>query len=359
MLIESLKTINFRCFDESVFDFTSNTLLIVGKNGSGKTSLLEALYVACYGKSFRTHQINELVSLGKGHFFVSLAISDRDNQRHEVAMGVDSQSKVVRLDGKQIRSHRELLNYLRVVAVCEDDLALLQGAPEERRSFLNQSLFLLNPESTKAHTTLKRIITQRNALLAREDLLSSTLLSELRVWTIQLWELSRTLQNDRILFLVSLLEQVNKWGSEYCGFDEGAVSYTYLPKKELKEDFESFWAYYQNDLFFKERATQRTLFGAHLDDVLFSFKAKDARSFASRGQKKLLIFLLKLAQLSLTGNRGVLLLDDFLTDFDREKLAQAVALLKDAGHTLFISLPYYDETLMKTLGDYQIINFDK
>lgn len=358
MLIESIKTVNFRCFTESVFDFTSNTLLIVGKNGSGKTSLLEALYVACYGKSFRTHQITELVSLGKAHFFVSLSLTDRENQRHELAMGVDAESKMVKLDGKQIRSHRELLNYLRVVAVCEDDLALLQGAPEERRAFLNQSLFLLNTESTRAHSAIKRIITQRNALLSREELSGAAILQELRPWSAQLWDLSYKLQTDRISFLEKLMVQVNAWGEKYCGFLPETVSYTYQPKKDLKESFEAFWRFYEQELFFKERATQRTLFGAHLDDVLFTFNLKDARSFASRGQKKLLIFLLKLAQLSLTGNRGVLLLDDFLTDFDREKLTQAVALLKDVGHTLFISLPYYDETLMKTLGDYQIITIE-
>src|SRR5690606_8182056 len=139
---------DFRCFNQITINLDSPVVLIYGSNGTGKTSLLEALYYACYLRSFRTNNARDLITLNKSSFFIKLVVHDNSLNNsidHTINIGFADNKRLVKINDKATVSYKELLSHYRIVVLAEDDLLLIQGFPEERRSFIDQALMLSNP----------------------------------------------------------------------------------------------------------------------------------------------------------------------------------------------------------------------
>ena len=122
MRLTHLHIKNFRCFNTLELDFTTPITLIEGLNGTGKTSLLEALHYVCYLRSFRTHIPSELVQFGQEHFFIRAQLQKEDHEQHNLQVGFSHKKRLVKVDEKSIGSYKEILNYYRIVTLTEDDL---------------------------------------------------------------------------------------------------------------------------------------------------------------------------------------------------------------------------------------------
>lgn len=331
--IQRLQIKNFRCFSSVTFNLDSPVVVIEGINGSGKTSLLEALHYACYLKSFRTHIPRDLIAFEADNFFISAICND-----HAITVGSTGNKRHVKIDQKVITSYKELREHYRVVTVTEDDLALIKGSPEKRRSFLDYALLLLDSSLAPLYKRFKQVLEQRNALLHRTSISDE----EFSIWTQNVWETSNEIQNERQRYLLDLVFHINKVCSQYWEDRAYDISYN---KRELKED-ESFEAFAKRSgaLFRKEKHYRRTLFGAHLDDIDILFRGKKARLFSSRGQQKLIVLLMKIAQVSHLidchdQKRVVFLIDDFMTDFDIITLNKLMEATLDLGIQLIFASP--------------------
>ena len=347
MIINNLRLKNFRCFSALDLSFDNKFVVLEGDNGAGKTSILEALHYACYLKSFRTRLKRELLSFEQDHFFLQVDFEEEfDLSKNQIQIGFSKKSdRVVKFNQKPIVSYKDIISRYKVISLTEDDLQLVVGAPEFRRSYLNQSLFLLNPEILTAFKEYKKILDQRNRFIAinSQNKIAGAKKDELFTWTEQLWNKSYLLQNQRVEFLKKVENKVNLFLEKYYSTQDSKISIELIySKKNVKQNkYDKFWEFYEKDLIEKEQRWQRTLFGFHLDDFTINFKNKKARFFASRGQQKLVLFLLKVVQLiEIQDNEsGVLLLDDFLTDFDINKLVGSISLLKDQNFQFFITSP--------------------
>ncbi len=350
MIIKNLKLKNFRCFSNFELSFDNKFVLLEGNNGSGKTSILEAIYYACYLRSFRAGHKYDLANYLSDHFFLQVDFQEIDNSLSDIQIGLSKNGqRSVKLNKNNISSVKEIISRYKVIALTEDDLQLIVGAPEYRRSFLNQSLFLLEPDLIGYFKDYKKNLEQRNRFLflnSNKDI-SGKILDELCSWTKQLWEKSNFLQNKRLFFLQDIETQINIFLKKYFSTVESQLSIElkYI-KKNIGEyqEFDNFWQNYKINLLSSEQRWQRSLFGVHLDDFSIIFKNKNARFFASRGQQKLILFLLKVVQLTKIQNQdiGVLLLDDFITDFDIVKLNSTINLLADQNFQSFITSPIKD-----------------
>ncbi|MCK4651289.1 DNA replication/repair protein RecF [Candidatus Babeliales bacterium] len=345
MIIKSIRLNNFRCFEETEFDFDDKFIVVEGDNGSGKTSLLEAIYYSCYLRSFRTRLNRELISFDQKHFFIKNIFEDSTGILNQIQVGYSLQDgKLVRFNKKLIQSYKKIISFYKVICVTEDDLFLINGAPDFRRSFLNQSLFLSDFDFVTNLKRYRQILEQRNSFLLKISCrkLDENLKKELYSWTKQLWEHSLILQKSRVYFLKNLEKNVNKLLKEYF-FEDVFIKLEYVAKNiKFNEDFKQFWNRYNKNLFEKEIKWFRSLFGFHLDDFSISFKKKKAKFFASRGQQKLILFLLKVSQLfnlQSYGELGCLLLDDFLTDFDETVLNNSLNLLRELNCQVFLTCP--------------------
>ncbi len=341
MIIQSLTMRQFRCFQERTIPFDGRLIIIQGPNGSGKSSMLEALHYCCYLRSFRTHLNRELMGMGSDYFFVQASFLQEDlGSSDTISVGFSGQDgKVIKYNQKNINSYKELIAHFRLVTLAEDDLALIQGAPEGRRDFLNYALLLNEPGLLPSFKRYRQVLDQRNSML----LTSTYTASELEIWTRTLWHEAAVIRNERIRYLATLQDAVNVLLATYFAQEEIVKVQLVYNARHVKDDhtFEQFWAAYQLQLI-TEREWRRSLFGIHLDDIAIIFQSKRARAYASRGQQKLIVLLMKIAQLqalSSTGEPGVLLLDDFVTDFDAVKIQRALAAVSDLRFQVILSCP--------------------
>ncbi len=290
-------------------------MLIEGLNGSGKTSLLEAIHYLCYVRSFRTHIPHDLVSFGNETFFIAATL-----QNDLVTIGSTGTKRQVKINQKPITSYTQLRSVCRVVTVTQEDIDIVKSSPEKRRSFLDHALVLHNPELTESMKTFRHILDTRNAFLLRggtED--------EFAIWTEKLWESSCVIQKARREFLTTMLEHAQKLEGYFLPSHTFSISY-HAKQEQKFESYQQFQVQSQK-LFEKEKYLRRSLFGAHLDDIEILFNGKPARLFSSRGQQKLLILFLKIAQVAtLKSMHGstIFLIDDFLSDFDNATLLRIV-----------------------------------
>jgi DNA replication and repair protein RecF len=336
---------DFRCFDHITIDLNNAIVFIYGLNGTGKTSILEALYYACYLRSFRTHNSKELIALSKSSFFIQLTAHDIYNKElldHTISIGFSSNKKLVKINNKPTVSYKDLLSYYRVVSLTEDDLMLIKGAPEERRLFIDQALLLNNHNFIVTIKEFRTILENRNALLQHERIDQEAYF----IWTQKLWECTRVIRAMRIDMLKSLEHEINTMLVQ-CFSDDISLSFSYQSKKNSDLPFDSFWSK-NNQLLKEEVIFKRSLFGIHLDDFSITLEGKKTRSYASRGQQKMVVLLIKAAQIKqLTKEKGpvIFLLDDFMTDFDAKKSVSLLTILLTLNCQLIFTSPHSNSPL--------------
>lgn len=334
---------NFRCFSEKRLDFTSNVVLLEGDNGSGKTSLLESIHYLCYLRSFKTYSPKELVRFGETSFFIKAQFAADDDSTHEIQVGLSGAKRLVKLDQKAVCSYKDLMHYYRIVTLTEDDLLLVKGMPDVRRTFIDQVILLNNQDFIETIRSFRQTLDNRNALLQQGSIHKESYI----VWTEQLYEKSQEIQAQRIQWLENLSKRVKKLAQEHFG-DGLDIQFDYgLKKGVIGEKFDDFIAK-NPDLYDQERRFCRSLFGAHLDD--FAIKLQDVKSkhYASRGQQKLIALLLKIAQIQeLSAQKGgvIFLLDDFMTDFDAPRAQIFLDILFSLKSQLIFTTPVKDGVL--------------
>lgn len=338
MQITQLLIKNLRCFKEYTLQLEAPLVLLCGSNGSGKTSLLEAMHYGCYLRSFRTHLPRELIMHGQDTFFINIKFKDQ-HEPHELQVGFSQSSKkrLVKIDQRPIQTYKELTDRYRIVTLTSDDLDLICEGPDLRRTFIDQAIALAHPEYGAVLRTYKHILANRNALLAK-----GTVNEELyQTWSEQLWEQSCLIQEARRKQLSALQERTNTLLAQFLP-DGLRITFTYRPR--LIGDASSCQELLKARplLFSQEQTFGRSLFGAHLDDIAIHFQDKGSKAFASRGQQKLIVFLLKIAQLQeLVHLKGpsILLVDDFMADFDTDRIKALLTLLESLKCQLILTSP--------------------
>ena len=343
MLITSLTVKNFRGFKDRTFAFEKPFVIIEGSNGTGKTSILESLHYACYLRSFRTYRGADLLQIGEKYFFVGVDFENQETQlTHKIQVGCEDNEKNVKFDGRSIKSYQNIIDSYRVISMSEYDMELVQGSPDARRRYVDALLVFLSQDSLRRLKKYRYVLAQRNTFLKNANKSNSEAQrSEYRVWTKQLWEESSLIQIDRMKILKEIERVVNKLLTEYFTPEGLSVSFEYQSKNSnTQSSFDAFFKIYNKiDL---ELRLERSLFGAHIDDFMIHFQNKKARIFASRGQQKLVLFLLKISQLLILRERGVsavLLLDDFITDFDATRVSECCKVLQSLSCQTFITSP--------------------
>jgi len=341
---------DFRCFNTVTINLDNPIILIYGQNGIGKTSLLEALYYACYLRSFRTRNPRDLVALTKDSFFITLRVHDKlshDSLTHTISVGFSDNKRLVKINNQATTSYKDLLSYYRVVGLTEDDLMLIKGSPEERRAFVDQALLLKNSHFLAKTKEFRVILDNRNALLNN----GSFDKEEYAIWTQKLWTITRELQDMRIQLLKELEHDINHMLATHIDPDI-AVTFNYQAKKSSGLPFKEFLEK-NADLLADEIRFQRSLFGAHLDEFIITFEGKKSRAYASRGQQKMVLLLIKTAQIKqLIKEKGpvIFLLDDFMTDFDAQRSELLLPVLLDLDCQLIFTSPHTNSPLEKALN---------
>jgi len=351
MQLRNLTLHHFRCFKKADFSFDKKIILFLGDNGVGKTSLLEAIHYLCYLRSFRTYIPKELIKLHEDGFFIRASLLDDDQGEHELQVGVTTKKKVVKLNNKQIFGFKELVGRFRVISLSDQDLQIVQGAPEYRRSFIDQYIFLHEIDFSTIMRNYRTIVEQRNALLQQVSLDKESY----KVWTERLWKKTTFIQRIRKKYLEHLIKLLQDEQTA-IGDQDIQIKVCYRSKRAMGSDFDAFLQMYPL-LQQSEQRLRRSLFGAHLDDFIIQWHDKHSRLYASRGQQKLVVFLLKIAQMKGLRKRlgeSILLLDDFMTDFDERRVKQLLPILLSLKCPIFFTCAQNESILRAELSRHNV-----
>lgn len=316
LLVTDIVLKQFRCFPEKHIVIDGLMFCLEGDNGTGKSSLLEALHYACYLRSFRTSQPRDLISFGADAFFLQITLLV-DDEPHLLQIGVSRTERVVKFDKRKVSSYKELIDYYRVISITENDMNIVMGSPDNRRDFVDQALSIQDPEMIAILKELHVIVANRTRLFYAE-----WSFEHYRIWTDQLIQVSSIVRKKRQEYLSWLSARVLALGKEYIGVD-------FCFSIDYKEAGKEFMIVSHDDyeyIMYNERRLKRSLLGAHIDDFLITFGNKTTKRFASRGQQKLIVVLLKIAQLQYIAEHfgpPLLLLDDCFSDFD-EKIKKSI-----------------------------------
>lgn len=349
MFLRELELQNFRCFEDKKIIFSKQITFITGVNGIGKTTLLEAIHYLCYFKSFRAHMITDVIKNESDSFFLRGSFDrtyDFEQASHMIQVGYSGHKKSIKLDQKAVTSYKQIMSFFQVITLTEDDIDLIKGYPNARRSFIDQAVLLINNAAFDDYTQFRKILAHRNSLLSAGKNID---LSELEVWNYSLWKATIKIQESRLDAIKTIKKVVNELLNTYFeGIYE--VDLVYEAKNIIiSQNYEEF-SLKMGNLVDQERFLKRSLYGAHLDDISIHIKGKKARVYASRGQQKLVSLLCKLSLATFKGSYGdypILLIDDFISDFDKIRLQQLVYFFKKCSNQIIITAPFCDSELEK------------
>ena len=301
---------------------------IIGDNGSGKTSLLEAIFCLGRGKSFRNYKTSKLIHVESDVFTVVGHIEQKGRQ-HIVGMQRSRQGSQIRISGKPIRSLSELTQ-LQPIALLEPGLhRLVEEGPEYRRKFLDWGVFHVEPAFGSIWRTFRRALAQRNAALRDRWPRKAT-----EQWDKELATAAEDLDTARNQYLKGLAVFVGQKIKGFGGLPEVDVSYQRGWREGLcYPDYLA--AQYDSD---KERGF--TQFGPHRADMRLRVEGLDARDVLSRGQQKLLVASLVLAQCQQMASQDtstVILVDDLPAELDSDKRKALLDALENTGAQIFVT----------------------
>ncbi len=329
MYIESVTLKNFRNYEKRTVEFKDGLNIVIGKNASGKTNLIESLYCAGIGKSPRTNKYKEMIKWGSDFAYIKVVLK-KNKTTHTIEYSIDNQDKKrIAIDSIPLVKLSEILGMLNIVFFSPDEMKLVKESPVERRRFMDISLSQQNKNYFNALSKYNNIISQRNRLL-KEQKDAKILKEMLYGWDKQLAEYGAIIISKRYEFIEKIKVFAQKMHCEISENKEN-LSLEYecdienSDKETLSQKF--FEKLYEN--FEKDMSLQYTSFGCHRDDIAIKINDIDARKFASQGQQRTVALSLKLAEIyffeSETGEKPVLLLDDVLSELDmgrRQKLIE-------------------------------------
>lgn len=328
-MIRSLRVQHVRTHTDYILEIAPDVTVITGANGSGKTSLLEALYIAMQGSSFKGSD-KDVLRRGDEWYRIDVASSDTPERIVKYEPNRDTGRKQFTVEGKKF--YRLPQQYrLPVVLFEPDDLRLLHGSPERRRRFIDILITQVDPTYGTTLRRYERVLKQRNILLknhASQD--------DFFAWDVSLSEYGAKILEKRQQFVAQLDEKLNDTYKAIADCDDVVrVKYSHrydgsVQQKLLSELHQA----HARDL-----VLGYTTCGPHRHDILFEFNGSSALAVASRGEVRSIVLALKFLEIDIIehtiGKRPVVLLDDVFSELDEKRQKHLTTLTK--SHQIIIT----------------------
>ena len=340
MHLSSLELTDFRCYRNLELELPEGVTVLVGANGEGKTSLLEAAGWVATARSFRGVPDSALVRAGEEQAILRAeVVDDGRRQSLEAELRAVGRNRVL-LNRHPLTRTRDLLGLFRVTVFAPDDLQLVKGGPSERRTFLDDLLVAVAPRYEAARADFDRVLRHRNALL-RGRAHDTEAMATLDVFDEQLVTAGGELVRGRLRLAERLLPAIDESYRQLAADADPVIEARYEAEwaegPPAPDDVE---ALLRGALLAHRRQEQDrgvTLVGPHRDEWRLVIHGLDSRTHASQGEQRTLALALRLAGhrvcTEIVGAGPVLLLDDVFSELDEQRSRALVAHLP-AGQTL-------------------------
>lgn len=330
MAISSIRLQHFRSYDDASFEFSPGVNIIVGPNASGKTNLLESVLVAARGASYRTKDA-ELVAFAAEWARLDARVGsvDADDVRvvKLVRNAADTVKKSFEIEGKPMARLSQQKS-LPVVVFEPDHLLFLAGAPDMRRSYLDDLIEQTVPGFGAVRRHYRRVLAQRNALLKLGYVHAQ---GQVFVWNLRLSELAGRIVHERLALIKAINQRI---GHVYCQLSRSEVPVMVRYDSRLSTE------HYETALLQRlEQTLERdcllgfTANGPHRDDMRVLLKGHESQDSASRGENRTIVLALKIIELQLLAaareQPPLLLLDDVFSELDGSRRQALTGFLQE------------------------------
>ena len=328
MFLNQLEITQVRNLADTKISPSKHCNYIYGANASGKTSILEAIYLLSVARSFRTTHIKHVISHEKKYLQVFAKIQKNID---EIPVGLERSLKKtrIRINGSDIKQISELSALLPVQVINPDVHKLLEQGPKYRRQFVDWGVFHVEHSFLSSWQQYYRVLKQRNAALRRKQVKKA-----ITLWDEQLIQFAKDITLSRVNYLKGFVVVFNSYVKQLMGL---SVQINYLRGWNKDHSFTETL----NSNFDKDMLKGFTSFGPHRADLEILYNGNLVQNCFSRGQQKLLVCAMRLAQISHlkqeTSQQSILLVDDLAAELDIEHRKNLITLLVDTEAQLFVT----------------------
>ena len=358
MYLKKISLFNFKNFSEANFEFEHKINCFVGKNGVGKTNVLDAIYHLSFGKSY----FNSLAIQNIKHeedFFAIDGEFEKQNRSENILCSLKKgQKKILKRNGKIYEKFSDHLGFIPLVIISPTDVDLIREGSETRRKFIDSVISQLDNQYLQELISYQKILSQRNALLKYFAINRVFENETLEIYNEQLTSLGKNIYSKRKQFLNDFIPIFNSFYQNISNSSE-----TVQLEYESQLEHQGLLTLLQENIY-KDRALQYTSVGIHKDDLSFNIQGFPIKKFGSQGQQKSFLIALKLAQFEFvkkqSGEKPILIFDDIFDKLDETRVEKIVAMVNnDDFGQLFISDTHSERTeniVKMTHQSYKIFN---
>jgi len=335
-MIKDLKLTNFRCFENNHFNFSDGINLITGNNGSGKSSLIESIYLCGRGRSFRCNYFSDLIHHKFSSSVVFLNLLDPYQSVNKLGCQIENSKLALKFNGSNVAKRSDLLDILPFQLITPVSHKIIDSGPIFRRKFIDWGLFHVEHQYRSIWSSFNRVLKQRNSALKEKR-------SDIKFWNQEYISLSNALDEYRIKYFSQLVGiykdvQTHLLDHELVGID-------YKPGWNRESGLEeSLYKNLDRDLKFGF-----SHIGPHKADIKFLFK-NSSRNSLSRGQQKMAVFALQISQcLHLAEScdlSPIIMIDDVTAELDKFYLSNLFHFLD--GLNLQVIITAIDDSQLDT-----------
>ena len=351
-MISNINLRQFRSYLNQSFEFDPGVNIIVGPNGSGKTNLLEAIYLISINKTFRQVSLNDILMTDRSHLKITSLDSNELNRIITIKTELYRAIKDYQIN--EVKYKRlPLEKTIPVVLFEPSNLTVFSGSPDRRRKYFDDLIEKVSPGYDTIRNKYLRTLTQRNNLLKKHNLNKD----ELFVWNIKLSELAAQIIEKRHQLIDDLNKTINDiYNRISANKPKYEIEIRYLSKWDKQSYSSKMLKHLQenNDI---ERIIGHTQVGPHKEDIKVYLNQKDSTLIASRGETRTLLLALKIQELSYIENirqqKPILLLDDVFSELDGKRRKHLTVLIKN--YQTFITTTDADLVINNFNQEYRII----
>ena len=319
MKIINLKLHNFRNYEYLDLDFSNKQNIIIGQNGSGKTNIVEAIYVLAITKSFRGSLDRVLINTQSTSLNIEGTVKDKITNKFKLTLTEDG-GKIVKIGDNKVARLSTYISKINVVLFTPEDINVIKNSPSNRRNMINIEISQIEPEYLQLLNEYNKVLKQRNAFL--KLMYVNRLASPDYLWilTDKLVEIGLKISKYRDEFIKNInnyYDDINVSITKKAGLK---VSYVSSFKNKDKDELIAKYKYYYD----KDIVIGKTSIGVHHDDFIFSLGGKNLKDYGSEGEQKNAIICLKLAEIEYLIKEKkiyqILILDDLFSELDGKKI---------------------------------------
>ena len=325
MQIRFLKLINFRNFKTLKINFSETLNIIYGKNGMGKTNIVEAIYVLSLTKSFRTTNDKLLVHKDSNTFKIEGIVFDGSEKTYKLSL--NDTGKKTRINKTSIQKLSDYISKLSVIVFSPADLRIIKSSPQDRRKSVNMQLSQISNRYLKMLGTYNKILKQRNSYLRTMYVNKNASVDYLDILTSELVDYGLEIYKERALYFSQLNDQISDYYEKITGAKDLQIKYISDFKDLEKSDLLKKYKTTEN----KDVIFGKTSIGIHRDDFSLAVAEDSLKDFGSEGQQKNAIIAYKLSEIDIfyktKKSNPILILDDLFSELDNEKITNILKLI--------------------------------